>query len=108
MSTQSNSAASRADREIVISRLLNAPRELVWAAWTEKERLAQWWGPRGFAMGVSKLEMKPSDVFHYCMSTPLNATDEQREFFTLMRTNVQAGFKGTFDQLDAYLARAQA
>jgi uncharacterized protein YndB with AHSA1/START domain len=42
-------------RENVITRIYDAPRELVWRAWTEPERLAQWWGPRGW-------NTKPEDV----------------------------------------------
>ncbi|MEO6301791.1 MAG: SRPBCC domain-containing protein, partial [Bacteroidia bacterium] len=37
-----------ADREIKISRLLNAPVELVWKVWTEPGHIANWWGPIGF------------------------------------------------------------
>jgi uncharacterized protein YndB with AHSA1/START domain len=40
-------AAGRCDCEIVVSRVFNAPRELVWDAWTDPKHLVQWWGPRG-------------------------------------------------------------
>ena len=36
-------------REITITRVYDAPRELVWRAWTEPERLARWWGKRGWS-----------------------------------------------------------
>lgn len=36
------------DRELVLSRVINAPRELVWRAWTDPNRMFQWFGPRGF------------------------------------------------------------
>ncbi len=39
---------STSDREIKISRLLNAPVELVWEVWTNPEHLKNWWGPNGF------------------------------------------------------------
>lgn len=35
------------ERELVITRMFDAPRELVWRAWTEPERLMRWWGPKG-------------------------------------------------------------
>ena len=70
----SNARASAADdsaeRVLVITRVFDAPRELVWKAWTESERLAQWWGPKGFTMGVCKLDLRPGGVFHYSMQTP--------------------------------------
>ncbi len=65
-----STAPSATEREFVIARVFDAPRELVWKAWTESERLAQWWGPKGFTMGVCKLDLRPGGVFHYSMRTP--------------------------------------
>ena len=53
--------------EFVISRTFNAPRALVWKAWSEAERLAQWWGPKGCKIRVVKLEFRPGGTFHYAM-----------------------------------------
>jgi uncharacterized protein YndB with AHSA1/START domain len=50
-----------------ISRVLNAPRVTVWKAWTEAERLAQWWGPKGCKLRVVKLDLRPGGIFHYAM-----------------------------------------
>jgi len=58
------------DAGFVISREFAAPRELVWKAWTEAGRLNQWWGPKGFEMLASKLELRPGGVFHYGMRAP--------------------------------------
>lgn len=54
----------------VITRTLHAPRDLVWKAWTEPERLAKWWGPEGCAIQVHKLDLRPGGIFHYTMSFP--------------------------------------
>lgn len=54
-----------APREFVITRAFNAPRDLVWAAWTQGERLARWWGPKGSKVRVLKLEVRPGGMFHY-------------------------------------------
>lgn len=53
--------------ELVLTRELDAPRELVWKAWTQKEALAQWWGPVGFDIDIKKFELKPGGYFHYSM-----------------------------------------
>lgn len=53
----------------VISRVLDAPIEEVWRAWTEADRLAQWWGPKGFQCVVRGLDLHPGGVFHYGMKT---------------------------------------
>jgi len=63
-------ADNTAKGKFVITRVFDAPRELVWKAWTESERLAQWWGPKGFTMGVVKLDLRPNGVIHYSMRTP--------------------------------------
>lgn len=55
---------------MVITRTFNATRELVWKAWTEPERLAQWWGPKGFTMIMQKMELRPGGVYLYCMRSP--------------------------------------
>ena len=50
---------------ISITRVFNAPREQVWRAWTEPERLAQWWGKRGWSTPVESVELdvRPGGVF---------------------------------------------
>jgi uncharacterized protein YndB with AHSA1/START domain len=58
------------DREIVITRLLDAPRELVWQAWTDPEQVPQWWGPRGFTTTTHKMEVKPRGVWRFVMHGP--------------------------------------
>jgi uncharacterized protein YndB with AHSA1/START domain len=59
-----------AQGEFSITRVFDAPRELVFKAWTEPERLAQWWGPQGFAVAVVKLDLRPGGVFHYRLRPP--------------------------------------
>jgi uncharacterized protein YndB with AHSA1/START domain len=59
--------------EFVITRELAAPRELVFKAYTEVERLMQWWGPKGFTMLSATLELRPGGVFHYGMRAPNGA-----------------------------------
>jgi uncharacterized protein YndB with AHSA1/START domain len=53
--------------DFVISRTFDAPRDLVWKAWTEAEHLAHWWGPKGCTLRVVKLEFRPGGIFHYAM-----------------------------------------
>ena len=65
--TQQKSDASPQSDELVIERTFDAPRALVWQAWTEPERLALWWGPRGCTIRIKKLELRDGGVFHYAM-----------------------------------------
>ncbi|WP_284653123.1 SRPBCC family protein [Flavobacterium terrisoli] len=59
-----------ADREIVISRLLNAPIELVWEVWTNPEHIKNWWGPTGFTNTISKMDVQPEGEWNLIMYGP--------------------------------------
>ena len=59
-----------ADRELIITRELNAPIELVWEVWTDPEHLAKWWGPEGFTNTISKMDMKPGGEWDLVMHGP--------------------------------------
>jgi uncharacterized protein YndB with AHSA1/START domain len=65
-----NAGNAETGKELVITRVLDAPRELVWKAHSEAGRLMQWWGPKGFRMKVARLDFRPGGVFHYGLQTP--------------------------------------
>ena len=161
-------------QEFSITRVFDAPRDLVWKAVTEPERLAHWWGPKGFTMLVCEVDLRPGGVFRYAMRSPdghemwgqwvyreivpperlssvvsftdehgkitrhpaspawprevlntmtlaeqagkttmtisgypINATEEERKTYDAGRGSMKQGFKGTLDQLEVYLAKAQ-
>lgn len=54
----------------VISRTLAASRAQVWRAWTEKDQLAHWFGPKGVIIPTCTLDLRPGGTFHYCMRLP--------------------------------------
>ncbi|HWZ21753.1 MAG TPA: SRPBCC family protein [Cytophagaceae bacterium] len=58
------------DRELTISRLLNAPRELVWEAWTNPEHIKNWWGPDGFTNTIETMDVKPGGIWEFVMHGP--------------------------------------
>ena len=55
---------------VAIAREFDAPRDLVWKAWTEPERLARWWGAPGSEIRVESLDLRAGGTFHYSMRTP--------------------------------------
>ncbi|HZP45853.1 MAG TPA: SRPBCC domain-containing protein [Candidatus Binataceae bacterium] len=57
--------AAQADRELVLVRVFDAPRDLVWRAWTEPARIAQWLGPRGFTGNVEKFEARVGGKYRF-------------------------------------------
>ena len=158
--------------ELVITRVLDAPIDLVFKTITKAEHLAHWWGTKGLKLVVLQLDLRVGGVFHYSMETengqkmwgkfvyreidepnrivfvnsfadeqgnsirapfspvwpleilnsctfseqngktlltlrgaPINATDEEVKLFESMKTSMQQGFSGTFDQLTEYLTK---
>ena len=167
----SRASAEAAGEEFIYSRTFNAPRDLVWKAHTEADRLKHWWGPKDFTMIACTVDLKPGGLFHYGMLSPdgtemwgkwiyreiaaperlscvvsfsdaaagmtrhpwslqwplevlstltlidlggktrldmvgkaVNATAAERATFAAGFSSMDAGFDGTLDQLDAYLA----
>lgn len=66
----SKPTSNAAAREILIRRQLDAPRELVFQAWTQPERLMRWWAPAGCTTAACTVDLRPGGAFHYCMRTP--------------------------------------
>ena len=67
---RNSDAANPVAGELVITRIFDAPRELVWKAWTEPERLMRWWGPKGFTSPVCKMDLRVGGKYLYCMRSP--------------------------------------
>ncbi len=55
---------------MTITRVFDAPRELVWKAWTESKYVMQWWGPKGFTAPVCKMDFRVGGKSLFCMKTP--------------------------------------
>lgn len=55
---------------MVVTRVFDAPRELVWKAWTDPKYVMQWWGPKGFTAPVCKIDFRVGGKFLCCMRTP--------------------------------------
>jgi len=58
------------ERELVVTRILDAPRALVFKAWTQPDRAARWWGPQGFVTLYCKMDVRPGGTFRVCMRSP--------------------------------------
>lgn len=54
----------------VITRVLNAPRKLVWDVFTRPEHMKEWFGPKGFARGATKMDFRPGGLYHYSLTAP--------------------------------------
>ena len=64
------SPSSTADREIVTTRLIDAPRALVFEAWTDPKHVAQWFGPDGFVTTTHSMDVRPGGIWRFTMRGP--------------------------------------
>lgn len=63
-------AAKNESNEIKITRVYDAPVEVVWDAWTDPKKAAKWWGPRGFTLTTHSKDLKPGGHWRYTMHGP--------------------------------------
>ncbi len=70
MSGKNKSNGASAEREFVISRVLDATRDRVYRAWTDPSVLSQWWGPRGYTNPVCETDLRPGGVWRITMRSP--------------------------------------
>ena len=70
MTAKSKPVEDYTGREFVITRVFDAPRELVFQAWTDPKHLAQWWGPKGFTNPVCEWDVRPGGKIYDVMRAP--------------------------------------
>lgn len=70
MTEQSSITVNEIERELVITRTFDAPRELMWKAWTEPERFMRWWGPKIFTSPRCEIDLRVGGRFLWCMRWP--------------------------------------
>ena len=58
------------DREIVLSRVYDAPRELVFRAWTDPDRIGRWFGPRGFRCAIHEMDVRVGGRWRFDLVAP--------------------------------------
>lgn len=70
MAAKARAAAGAQDRAITITRVLNAPRERVFEAWTRPEHLTKWFGPRDFSAPEVSVDLRPGGAWRACIRSP--------------------------------------
>jgi uncharacterized protein YndB with AHSA1/START domain len=70
MESNATPAGDTSDREVVISRLLDAPRELVFEAWVDPKHVVNWWGPDGFRTTIREVAIRPGGIWRFTMHGP--------------------------------------
>lgn len=59
-----------ADREIIITRVFDAPREMIWDAWIDPKQIVKWWGPHGFTLTIHEMDVRAGGVWRSTMHGP--------------------------------------
>jgi uncharacterized protein YndB with AHSA1/START domain len=67
---QNNLSGERGKQEIVITRVFDAPRELVWKTWTDPERFKRWWGPKDYTCPFCRMDLRVGGKYLNCMRSP--------------------------------------
>ena len=78
MPPMTDPAATSADLELVVTRILDAPRALVFKAWTEPDRAVRWWGPQGYTIVYCKRDLRPGGAYRVGMRAPEGSEHWQR------------------------------
>ena len=76
-----NKTSDTQDRELLISRKLNAPVELVWEAWSRPEHIANWWGPDGFTTTISEMDLRAGGMWNLVMHGPDGTDYDNKSIF---------------------------
>ncbi len=56
--------------EMILTRVFDAPRELMWKLWTEPEHIGKWWGPKGFTLPGCEMDFRPGGTYRFVMRGP--------------------------------------
>ncbi|HEV8575243.1 MAG TPA: SRPBCC domain-containing protein [Dehalococcoidia bacterium] len=70
MPEATNAATTSPERTLVIERVFDAPRELVWKAWTDPEQAMRWWGPKGFTSPACEIDFRVGGKCLFAMQSP--------------------------------------
>src|SRR5688500_6087761 len=71
MATRGSTPATMStEQDLVVTRVFDAPREMVWKAWTDAEQMKRWWGPKGFTAPTCTMDLRVGGKYLHCMRSP--------------------------------------
>src|SRR5215216_3986256 len=68
--SNNNSTQATEKRDLVVTRVVDAPVEQVWRAWSDPEQVMRWWGPTGFTSPVARIDFREGGTSLVCMRSP--------------------------------------
>jgi uncharacterized protein YndB with AHSA1/START domain len=91
--------------EFVISRVLDAPRDLVWRCFTDPEHMTQWWGPKGFKVVKSQMDFRPGGTYLYGLQSPGGSVMWGRQVYREINPKDRIVFINSFSDEKGGLSR---
>ena len=88
------------DREIVLARVIDAPRSIVYAAWTDPEQIQQWFGPEGMAIETKEIDLRPGGVWRFDMVASNGVRYSNRMVFLRLEAPARIEVEHGSDQED--------
>jgi len=70
MAERTDAPMTAEERVLIVERVFDAPRELVWQGWTDPEQVMRWWGPKGFTSPACEIDLRVGGKYLWCMRTP--------------------------------------
>ena len=99
-------AASKDFRIFEVTRQLRHPRETVWKAWSQRDQIEKWWGPKGCADRALRFEFRPGGFIHYSMEAAVAPTMWGRFNFLEISAPERIAWLNSFANCDCGMARA--
>ena len=97
---------SAAGRELVVSRVIDAPRERVFRAWTDPEQVARWWGPKGFVTVEYNMDIRPGGAYWFVMRSPEGTDHRKRGVYREIVPPERIAFSFAWEAADGTLGQA--
>ncbi|SIN96312.1 SRPBCC domain-containing protein [Chitinophaga niabensis] len=85
---EKNKSFRQEGNALIHTRLLNAPRELVWEVWTEPEHIKEWWGPNGFTLTHRNMEVKEGKAWDFIMHGMGRDWDNKIEYLEVVKPSL--------------------
>src|SRR4028119_2189775 len=98
---ESDPGAAPLDGAFTVARVFDAPRDVVWKAWTEAEHPERWWGPKGFTVRHCAVDLRPDGVLHYGLQAPGGTTMWGRWVFREIAAPERLVFVASFSDAQA-------
>ena len=83
-----NSSFRQEGNQLILSRVLNAPRELVWEVWTDPVHIKEWWGPTGFTLTHKSMEVNPGKLWRFTMHGYGQDFENKIEFIEVVKPSL--------------------